>query len=305
MEMVLVMREFCYSGLFCALLTVPGYAQSFVAKVNGVYSGDTILVRKDREETKLRFRGVHCPPENTVIGTKAKRFIEALLLGQMVHVRELEKTEEGEVVGTVLLENQNPAVKLLSAGLAEYRSEAYVDEELAEAEGLARSAGIGIWSGPAPVEDRSEATTTATRAPPPEPAEAVDEMPFKKVRFLRYEGDKKKERDAHAVFTDSELIISSKNGKEEYARIPFEMVDEITYERSSHPRWETAAAPSIFGSFGDKKKHWLTIIWLNETGDTYTGLRLDKDNYQDFIAACEARIGIDVTWIVEYEPRPF
>jgi endonuclease YncB( thermonuclease family) len=301
-------KSFCLLVLF-ALLPPVALGQSFVAKVNGVYSGDTILVRKDREETKIRLRGVQCPEEDTAIGRKAKRFVEALLLGQMVRVQGLEKTPGGEVVGTVLLENRNVAESLLSAGLAKYRSKAYFDEDLADAENLAKVAGIGIWATPVPAAVPSDPAPTTDKGvqtePDPAPAPTVDEELFKKVKFVDRTGDKKKERDANIVFTGSEIVITSKNGKTEYARIPFQMVGEMTYERSSHPRWETAAAPSIFGSFGDKKKHWLTIIWFNETDDEYTFLRLDKKNYQEILAVCESRVGVDVMWVVEYEPRPF
>jgi hypothetical protein len=233
--------------------------------------------------------------------------MEALLLGRMVQVQGLEKKPEGEIIGTVLLENRNVAENLLSAGLAKYRSDAFFDEDLADAENLAKVAGIGIWATPVPAAARSDATTTTDTVVQPEtvPAPPADEKLFKKVKFVDRTGDKKKERDANVVFTDSEIVVTSKNGKTEYARIPFPMVDEMTYERSSHPRWETAAAPSIFGSFGDKKKHWLTIIWFNETDDEYTLLRLDKNNYQEILAACESRVGVEVMWVVEYEPRPF
>ena len=299
------MKKYCYLLILLTLLPLAAFGQSFVAKVNGVYTGDTILVRKDREETKLRIRGIQCPGEDTVTGRTAKRFVEALLLGRMVHVQGLEKTQEGEIIGTVLLENRNVAVNLLSAGLAEYRSDSYVDQELADAENLARVAEIGIWATPVtPVasDDSAPETATKTRS---EAAPRADETLFKKVKFVERTSDKRKERNVHLVFTDSEIIVTTKDGKTEYARIPFQMVGEMTYERSSHPRWETAAAPSIFGSFGDKKKHWLTIIWFDQTEDEYTLLRLDKDNYQDIIGACEARVGVDVMWVVEYEPRPF
>ena len=112
------MKKSCCLFIFLVLLPPVALGQSFVAKVNGVYSGDTILVRKDREETKIRLRGVQCAEEDTTIGRKAKRFVEALLLGRMVQVQGLEKTPEGEVVGTVLLENRNVAENLRSAGLA-------------------------------------------------------------------------------------------------------------------------------------------------------------------------------------------
>lgn len=299
------MKRYCHLLILLALLSLPAFGQSLVAKVNGVYTGDTILVRQGREETKIRIRGIRCPEEDTATGRKAKRFTEALLLGRSVHVQGLEKTQDGEIIGTVLLENRNVAVNLLSAGLAEYRSDAYFDEELADAENLAKVAEIGIWAvPPAPVASSDSAPPTPSPTQPEAPPK-VDEELFKKVKFIDRTGDKKKERDAHVVFTDSEIVVTTKDGKTEYARIPFQMVGEMTYERSSHPRWETAAAPSVFGSFGDKKKHWLTIIWFNETEDEYAFLRLDKDNYQDMIATCEARVGVDVMWVVEYEPRPF
>ena len=300
----LEMKKFCYFLIILILLGLPVLGQSFVAKVNGVYTGDTILVRKERTETKVKIRGVECPATETAIGRKAKRYMEALLLGRMVHLQGIEQNDNGGVIATVLLENRNVAANLLSAGLAEYRSGAYFDQDLADAENLAKVAEIGIW---APVAPSAAMNTDAEAATDSEaiPSEPADELIFKKVKFVEREGDKRKERDARLVFTDSELVVTTKDGKKEYARILFQMVDEMTYERSSHARWETAAAPSIFGSFGDKKKHWLTIIWIGESENEYTFIRLDKKNYQDIIAACESRVGVDVMWVVEYEPRPF
>ncbi|HUV13364.1 MAG TPA: thermonuclease family protein, partial [Acidobacteriota bacterium] len=170
------MKRYCHLLILLALLSLPAFGQSLVAKVNGVYTGDTILVRQGREETKIRIRGIRCPEEDTATGRKAKRFTEALLLGRSVHVQGLEKTQDGEIIGTVLLENRNVAVNLLSAGLAEYRSDAYFDEELADAENLAKVAEIGIWAvPPAPVASSDSAPPTPSPTQPEAPPKVDEE----------------------------------------------------------------------------------------------------------------------------------
>jgi endonuclease YncB( thermonuclease family) len=281
-------------------MSVPSLAQELLGKVNGVYNGDTILVRRDRQETQVKLRGIESPPENSMSGRKARRFLEALLLGQTVRVQAIEPLQDGSVLGTVLFESRDVAIDLLRAGLVRYQSESYLDRELEEAETLAREAGIGIWAEPMSPTDQDRSVSPSAAAPG-----KSDEILFEKVKYVDRRSDKRKEVDAQVIFSDWELVTKTENGKQDLIRIPFDLVREISYERSSHPRWETMAAPSILGIFGDRKKHWLTIIWREEGSDNYTVLRLDKDNYQEIIAACESRLGIDVRWIVDYEPPPF
>jgi endonuclease YncB( thermonuclease family) len=293
---------FLVSVLMLLLAPFLGSQDGFFAQVNGVYSGDTISVRKDREQWKIRVRGILCPDPMTELGRKAKRYASALVSGKLVHLKYLAKDEADQVLARVIVQGEDLAVTLLQAGLARYHPETLTDPDLGNAESLARTAGIGIWSSPpspaaASESDSNRTVFKADREP--------ENVVFDKIKYVEYENEDRKEREARLTFTDEEVRVTTDDGKTTYLRLPYTLVTEITYERSAHPRWESIALPSVFGTFGDRKKHWLTILWTEEGEDDFALLRLDKDNYQQIIAACESRVGVGVRWIVDFEERPF
>lgn len=284
-------------------VTLTTSSQGETLRVTQVPSGDSIVVVRQNEPVSYRIRGVRCLPVDTYDGRKAQRYTSALISKKMVELELIGLDSKGIKVARVLVDGRDIALDLIRAGLAKHDWRTAPDQELADAQSVAQSAALGIWSAetdtsedePPIVLKAPASTDTGTGELEPR------EYTFKKIKFVRFENDKRKEKDAILVIGLDQIVVTDKKGKEEYSSFPFYVVEEITYERSSHPRWESVAMPTVFGPFGNRKKHWLTFISDTEGENEYVLLRLDKDNYSEIIAALESRLDIGVRRIVEFE----
>jgi len=125
---------------------------------------------------------------------------------------------------------------------------------------------------------------------------ANEPIRFNKVKFMEQKSDgNADERKTDLYLFDDHILVGRRGKGRVWAKIPFSELEEITYEKSSHPRWKTAIFLTPWALLSKGKKHWLTLEWGNE----YCILRLDKNNYRAIIAALEAKTGLEVQWIVE------
>jgi endonuclease YncB( thermonuclease family) len=288
-----------FAGFLCPLA-----AARFEGKVVVVAAGDRLAVLDESgRQVELRLYGIVCPELDSPVGEQARRFTSAMVLDKTVSVTTYGRDYEGQSIGRIVLGETDLLLELLRAGLAEYDRENWDDDELARAEGIARAAGIGVWAYGEP--DRTAAADTEATDDEVVAVEEEDtvsyggDIVFDKVEFLEPQEDgETKQREALLSLEQEEISITDQDGEKEFVRIPYHLIDELVYERSSHPRWESVAAPSIFGSFGDRKKHWLKISWKEEGEAEFCILKLDKKNYQEIVAACESRSGRQVYWIL-------
>lgn len=122
---------------------------------------------------------------------------------------------------------------------------------------------------------------------------------FKKTKYIEQVGDKAKERKCDLIFTDEGFRVTDDKHRNDYAVIPYGEVDEIVYEKSSHPRWKTAVFLTIFALLSKGKKHWLTISYKDGDERKYVILKMDKNDYRQIIALSETKTGKEVEWIIE------
>jgi len=127
----------------------------------------------------------------------------------------------------------------------------------------------------------------------------ADEIVFKKVKVMVNVGEKSEETDAQLVLSDGVLLIKDKKGHFALHEIAYSGLNNVVYEKSEHPRWKTAVFLSPWALFSKGKKHWLTLNWTEKEEGKYVILKLDKKNYQQIIAAMEAKTGKKVERIVE------
>ena len=129
--------------------------------------------------------------------------------------------------------------------------------------------------------------------------------------YASIEGEPRK-FDARLVLdpVGRELVVTDEDQpwRVTYARITYDAITSITYSKSKHPRWKAGAALliplSVFAIpffFMKGKKHWLSVTFaqVSQHPDGFIYVRLDKNNYQQIIAAIEGQIGIAVDRIVE------
>jgi hypothetical protein len=131
-------------------------------------------------------------------------------------------------------------------------------------------------------------------------------MTFKKVDFFQSEGEKEESFDARMAFHPGrrEIVISDEDEGEQkhvYARIPYDKVTELAYEKSKHRRWTTGILLSPLALFTKGKKHWLTIAFegVEELPQNFVYLRLDKKNFRQILSALEAQTGLEPSVSIE------
>lgn len=125
------------------------------------------------------------------------------------------------------------------------------------------------------------------------------EVAFKKTKQEYFEGDKRKIRDVALVFTDDQVLVQSKDRKTAHAAIPYKSITELTYERTTHPRVKTAIFVSPLFLLSKGKKHWFTIMYEEGGESQFVLFQLDKKEYQQVVAAAEARVGKKVERVIE------
>lgn len=130
----------------------------------------------------------------------------------------------------------------------------------------------------------------------------AEDLIFKETKQMIQKGDKSDDRDVALVLVESDRVLTVRHRKKEsevYATIPYGSIQEITYERSAHPRAKSAIFLSPFALFSKGKKHWLTVTYQNEDKSDFVLLQLEKGEYQQILAALESQTGKKVERIVE------
>jgi endonuclease YncB( thermonuclease family) len=177
-------------------------AASFHGKVIGVSDGDTITVRRDTGEVKVRLHGVDAPEKDQPFGKTAAELTSKLALGKKVTVDVVSRSDDGRTVARVtfyraLARGAKPvytdlSLELVLAGLAWWdRKHAPDDKDLAAQEAAARAAKEGLWADEDPVppwawrsgKRRSPKATKRPSVPPP------PELPWSADRICKVHRD--------------------------------------------------------------------------------------------------------------------
>jgi hypothetical protein len=146
---------------------------------------------------------------------------------------------------------------------------------------------------------------------PPGTVSANRTLGWRNVDLIVESGGESEDYDVQLILdpTAKMVIVAEEDRptRTRYAEVPYSAIKTVSYSRSEHPRWKSGAgvavAVGIFALpifFMKGKKHWLTIT--HESADNpegYLHLRLDKDNYQEIIAAMEAQTGLRIERIEE------
>jgi hypothetical protein len=82
--------------------------------------------------------------------------------------------------------------------------------------------------------------------------------------------------------------------------IKYESIKNLMYEKSSKPRYAEAVLISPLFLLSHSKKHYLTIQYMDDSGEgRYAIVRLDKGNARQAVACAEAQTGKKVEQIEE------
>ncbi len=127
----------------------------------------------------------------------------------------------------------------------------------------------------------------------------ADDIQFPKTKYVTQKDGKDKEIKANLIFADGSVIVKDRKKPAMFATIPYEDIESVVYERSSHARTKTAILISPLALFSNGKKHWLTITYKNGEDSSFILLKLDKKEYKRILATVKTETGQDVERILD------
>lgn len=142
--------------VFLALLFVAQLASAQPTVIRGkvvkVVDGDSIHVRANGVNYKLRLAEIDCPERGQPYGNAAKRFVLNAVGGEQVIVEIKTKDRYGRHVSAVTTPNSRSLGReLVRNGLAWWYRRYSSDSSLGELERQARNKRIGLWQEPNPM----------------------------------------------------------------------------------------------------------------------------------------------------------
>ncbi len=115
-------------------------------KVVKIADGDTVTVLMNNRQYKIRLAGIDAPEKGQPYSQKSREYLAAMVAGERVSVKVINKDKYGRYVGKIQTDNiKDVNGEMLKAGLAwHYR---YFDKstEYAEYEEQARQQNLGLW----------------------------------------------------------------------------------------------------------------------------------------------------------------
>lgn len=125
---------------------------SFSGLVVKVTDGDTITVRANGRDIKVRLHGIDTPEMKQIYGKNAKRALNRMLNGEKVGVRRIDTDRYGRTVGVVFFNDKNINLEMVCAGHAWwYERYAPKDKAMKKCHRNARVMGLGLWKDQHPV----------------------------------------------------------------------------------------------------------------------------------------------------------
>lgn len=146
------------SVLIASLLILPTLSTAAEWKVTRVYDGDTILVTRDRSDTRnVRLVGIDAPEKSRKkyepgqpYSQQAEEYLADLILDRTVFIINYDLDVYNQVLGLVIWEGININLEMVRSGLAEvYRGNPPKGLDLEpywKAEKQAKAAMRGMWS---------------------------------------------------------------------------------------------------------------------------------------------------------------
>lgn len=134
-----------------------GEHRTLAGKVVRVSDGDTVVVLKDRDQTKIRLLGIDAPEKSMPFGQVCSKKLADLVAGRDVTVEIVDTDQYGRSLGKVLLAGHDMNLAQIEAGCAWHykhyeKAQVPADRALyAQAEIAARRARRGLWADAKPV----------------------------------------------------------------------------------------------------------------------------------------------------------
>ncbi|HKS09985.1 MAG TPA: thermonuclease family protein [Pyrinomonadaceae bacterium] len=125
----------------------------FEARVIQIVDGTTVVVEtKSQSQFHVRCLGAAAPPAQATLSATSKQRLSAVLLGETVTIEYNNRNEDGTLLGSIRLKDQNVCLDQVRSGLARVDTEtarllnASDRESSMNAQSIARNNAIGLWA---------------------------------------------------------------------------------------------------------------------------------------------------------------
>lgn len=161
------------TALISLVICVSVVAQNtvFQARVIQVVDGTTVIVEtQSKSQFHVRCLGAAAPREQESFGVESKQRLSAVLLDQTVTIEYRKRDENGNLLGSIRLNNQDVCLDQIRLGLAWLDADAVDKLSSSErrlystAESVARANTAGVWT-PASTSTQSYLRTDETYVP--------------------------------------------------------------------------------------------------------------------------------------------
>lgn len=139
-------------SILAVMLAIGALAETLTGKVVRVSDGDTIHVQpKKGAKEKIRLNDIDAPESNQKWGRQSTAYLQKRIGGKEVRVEWQKRDQYGRILGTVFCDGvdiNHEMVKSGNAWLYHYSK----NPEYSAAMQAAKSARLGLWSLPSPID---------------------------------------------------------------------------------------------------------------------------------------------------------
>ena len=146
-------------GLVLSCMHLLTHADVLFGRVVGVNDGDTITVlNESKTKFVIRLMGIDAPEKAQSFGQESKQALYELIYDKDVEVTWFKRDRYGRIVGLVKVNGVDVCLEQIKKGFAwhykQYEREQTSEDRAsyAEAERLARSAKLGLWTEESPID---------------------------------------------------------------------------------------------------------------------------------------------------------
>lgn len=130
-----------------AVFTASVYAETISGKVIKVLDGDTIsILDQSNTERRIRFAQIDAPEKSQDFGQVSKQSLSSMCFGKFAQAEVDTYDRYGRAVAVVKCDGIETNLEQVKRGMAWVYARYATDQRYFNAEGFAKSKGIGLWS---------------------------------------------------------------------------------------------------------------------------------------------------------------
>ena len=130
--------------IFLVFFLLNLHADSYF--VTKVIDGDTIEVRQEKRNYKVRLSEIDAPEINQRFGTESKNFLASLILNEEIELIYISEDRYGRIVAKIYKDNKDINRSMVRNGLAWVYDYYVEDQSLYNDQNLAKKSSFNIWS---------------------------------------------------------------------------------------------------------------------------------------------------------------